>query len=156
QGAPIYLNRLLCEADLAIPVGCLRPEPGNPSNGKAGLWNDTLYPAYADQQALEHFAPIGVPLTKGQLAHRHEQIDKIAWLLGVQFTAQVVPGAANSALRVLVGSPEAVFREGRKLSRSAWQREVPQRASLVIAGLGGSRSQQTWEQLDRALEAALR
>ena len=30
QGAPIYLNRHLCDADLVIPIGCLRSEATDP------------------------------------------------------------------------------------------------------------------------------
>jgi nickel-dependent lactate racemase len=75
--------------------------------------------------------------------------------LGVQITAQVVPGRAQKALAVLAGSPEAVFRAGRAQYRSAWETKVPQRANLVIAGIGGSRAQQTWANVGVALEAAL-
>jgi nickel-dependent lactate racemase len=156
QGTPIYLNRLLCEADLVIPVGCLRLDDFIHSNGSPGVWNDTLYPTFADRTTLDHFAPNGVPLTTGQVAHHRRQVDQVAWLLGVQFTAQVVPGASETALQILAGTPESVFREGRTRCQAAWRRAVPRRASLVVAGVGGGSSQLTWFQVGRALEAALR
>jgi nickel-dependent lactate racemase len=156
QGAPIYLNRLLCDADLVVPVGCLRIDDASSENGASGVWNDTLYPTFADQSTLEHFAPNGIPLTAGQMAHRRRQVDQIAWLLGIQLTAQTVPGAGGSTLQVLVGTPPTVFREGRSRCQSAWQRDVPRRASLVLAGVSGGSSLQTWVQVGRALEAALR
>jgi nickel-dependent lactate racemase len=156
QGTPIYLNRLLCDADLVIPVGCLRAEDSIHRNGRAGIWNDTLYPTFADRMALDHLAPNGVPLTAGQTAHRHRQVDQVAWLLGVQITAQVVPAAGDSTSQVLAGSPDTVFREGRALCQAEWQREVPRRASLVVAGIGGGKGLQSWVNVGRALEAALR
>jgi nickel-dependent lactate racemase len=161
QGAPIYLNRHLCDADLVIPIGCLRSEATAAGsersrvNGKANVWNDTLYPTFADRTTIEHLAPNGVPLTAGQLAHRHKQVDQIAWLLGIQATAQVVPAGGDRALQVLAGLPEAVFTKGGSISRSAWQYEVPARANLVIAAISGGKSQQTWANLAHALQSAL-
>ncbi|HTQ39414.1 MAG TPA: lactate racemase domain-containing protein [Pirellulales bacterium] len=156
QGLPIYLNRLLCDADLVIPVGCLRLDDPAHRNGSTGIWNDTIYPTFSDLATLDHFAPNGVPLTAGQIAHRHRQVDQVAWLLGVQITAQVVPAAGDKTLRVFAGIPEAVFRQGRAVCQSAWERKVPRRASLVVAGVGGGSVQQTWMNVGRALEAALR
>jgi len=160
HGDAIYLSRCLCDADLVIPVGCLRPDHpprahGNRHNGKAGLWNDTLYPTFADSKTTKRFAPNGVPLTAGQAAQRHKQVDHLAWLLGIQATIQVVPASGDAALRVLAGSPDAVFQAGRELCRTQWQPEIPQRAKLVIAGISGGRPQQTWDSVHRALEAAL-
>jgi len=156
QGAPIYLNRLLCDADLVIPIGCLRVEDSINRNGGPGIWNDTLYPTFSDRTTLDHFAPNGVSLTPGQMAHRLKQVDQVAWLLGVLITAQVVPGANESTLQVLAGTPNTVFHDGRMRCRSAWQHKVPRRASLVVAGLAGGKSSQTWANVGRALEAALR
>jgi len=157
HGEPIYLNRQLCDADLVIPIGCLRTDPAPAVNGnrQIGLWNDTLYPAFADAKTVRHFAPSAIALSGGQAAQRRKEVDQLAWLLGIQATIQVVPGERDSALGVFAGSPEAVFHAGRELCQSAWQPEVSQRATLVIAGIGGGPAQQTWENLDRALEAAL-
>jgi hypothetical protein len=160
HGDAIYLNRYLCDADLVIPVGCLRAEhPAHGrrirQNGKAGLWNDTLYPTFADNKTTKRFAPNGVPLTAGQAAQHRKQVDHLAWLLGIQATIQVVPGSGDAALRVLAGSPESVFHAGREFCRATWQQEIPRRAKLVIAGISGGRWQQTWENMHRALEAAL-
>jgi len=160
HGEPIYVNRRLCDADVVIPIGCVRPERplhanGHRQNGKAGLWNDTLYPTFADSKTTKRLAINGVPLTAGQAAQRHKQVDHLAWLLGIQATIQVVPASGDAALRVLAGSPDAVFHAGRELCRSQWQPEIPRRAKLVIAGMSGSRPQQTWENVHRALEAAI-
>ncbi|MCC7084963.1 MAG: DUF2088 domain-containing protein [Pirellulales bacterium] len=155
RSEPIYLNRRMCEADFVLPIGCLRPSDAIISNGRKSLWNETIYPTFGDSKSIEHWASNGVPQSKGQLAHRHRQIDAVAWQLGVQVTAQVVPAGGGRSLEVLIGSPERVFCDGRELCRQAWQREVPRRARLVVAGIGGGSEQQTWENVGRALEAAL-
>jgi nickel-dependent lactate racemase len=155
KGEPIYLNRQMCEADLVVPIGYLRPDDCAHRNGRRGIWNATIYPTFGDGKTLDHFLVNGVPLTEGQLSHRHKQIDQVAWLLGVQVTAQVVPGAGNSAWKVLFGSPAAVFREGWSLCRAAWQIDAPPKSSLVIAGVSGGAPLQNWSSVGHALKAAL-
>ena len=156
NGEPIYLNRQICEADLVVPIGYLRPDDCAHHNRRHGIWNGNIYPTFGDRKTIDHFAANGVPLTAGQLSHRHKQIDQVAWLLGVQVTAQIVPGPSDTAWRVLFGSPAAVFEKGWSLCGSAWQIDVPSpRASLVIAGISGGAPQQTWTNVGHALKAAL-
>ncbi len=156
NGEPIYLNRQICEADLVVPIGYLRPDDCAHHNRRHGIWNGNIYPTFGDRKTIDHFAANGVPLTAGQLSHRHKQIDQVAWLLGVQVTAQIVPGPSDTAWRVLFGSPAAVFEKGWSLCGSAWQIDAPPpRASLVIAGISGSAPQQTWINVGHALKAAL-
>lgn len=156
QGRPIYLNRWLTDADLVVPIGRFRLDDFQFSgNRDAGYWNETLFPTFADKQAQEEMAATGVELTAGQQAQRQRRIDRAGWLLGIQATIEVVPGKDESAGYVLFGTPEAVFREGKRLYRSLWHREVSQKVDLVIAGVSGTASQ-TWENVCRSLEAALR
>src|SRR5436190_13117950 len=115
NGEPIYLNRQICEADLVVPIGYLRPDDCAHHNRRHGVWNGNIYPTFGDRKTIDHFAANAVPLTAGQLSHRHKQIDQVAWLLGVQVTAQIVPGPSDTAWRVLFGSPAAVFEKGWSL-----------------------------------------
>ncbi len=159
QGEPIYMNRRLCDADLVIPIGSLRAEHGDETtadkNRGSAHWNDTLYPTFADRKSIDHLAPSGVASTTGQQLHQHKQVDQAAWLLGIQFTVQVVPGGGQRPLSIVAGAPDAVFQQGREQYRAAWQTSVPSRADLVIAGISGDRAEQTWTNLSLALESAL-
>ncbi len=155
QGEPIYMNRSICDADLVIPIGSFHPEYLERGSGKSEPWNDTLYPTFADRKTIDHLAPSGVPLTTGQHLHRQKQVDQIAWLLGVQFTVQVVPGSEQKVSAVLAGSPDAVFQAGREQFASAWRPKLPQRADLVIAAIGGTHAEQNWTNVGSALESAL-
>jgi nickel-dependent lactate racemase len=155
RGEPIYLNRQLCEADFVIPIGYIRPDDCAHRNGHTGIWNSNLYPTFGDRKSIDYFSPGGVSLTPGQLSHQHRQIDQVAWLLGVQVTAQVVPGAGNSAWKVLFGSPGAVFQQGWSMCRTAWQMKAPKTPSLVVAGISGGAPQQTWTNVGHALKTAL-
>jgi nickel-dependent lactate racemase len=174
---PIYVSRHLFDADVVVPIGCVQLDD---LLGYGGI-RATLYPTFADQAAHErcrtasvngaarggstqHHLPSSVgaaarrtkPATsKGGGVSQHEA-NHVAWLLGVLFSVQVVPGPANSLLHVLAGHLEVVLERGRELCHQAWTIEVPSRASLVVAALGGNDVQQTWENVGRAVAAAQR
>ena len=60
----------------------------------------------------------------------------------------------DAILHVLAGQSESVRRRGRELYAAAWGCSEPAGASLVVAAIEGGRSQQTWENFGRALDAA--
>ena len=81
-------------------------------------------------------------------------MDHVAWLLGVNFTIQLVPAAGDRVLHVLAGESDAVRRRARELYHAAWGWPVARQAGLVVAAIEGGAGQQTWENVGRALQAA--
>lgn len=153
DGKPVYLNRTLLDADLVVPIGCLRDEGTIGYHGRYG----GLFPAFADAKAQQRYRKPAAPRTARQTrAVQRQEIDEIGWLLGTQFTLQALPGGGGQLLRVLAGEIAEVFRVGLSAYNSAWRCSVPRRASLVVASLTGNPEQQTWENVGRALAAASR
>jgi len=154
SGEPILLNRLLHEADLVLPLGCVQGESTSGYFGIHGL----LYPDFSDERTLHRFrAPVSSHGRSDGARKRAlaEQSDQVAWLLGINFTIQLIPAAGDGVLAVLAGQSDAVARRAQDLYHAAWDRSVPQQTSLVVAGIAGDRRQQTWANFGRALEAAL-
>jgi nickel-dependent lactate racemase len=172
---PIYVSRHLFDADVVVPIGCARVDD---ALGYGGI-RATLYPTFADQTAHErcraagangaaHSNPTKERHTRGQSARRSSTVaaggggvsqheaNHVAWLLGVLFAVQVVPGGADNILQVLAGHLEVVLERGRQLCRQAWTVDVPRRASLVVAAIAGDARQQTWQNVGRAIAAARR
>lgn len=148
---PIYLNRAIVDADLAIPIGCVRPDASADYWGVGGA----VFPRYADEAAQKRFRdPNDVPALRKQDARNHE-VNEVAWLLGIQFTVQLVPGAEGSVLDVVAGQLDAVTKRCRAIRESVSVCQVPRRADLVIATIDGGPAQQTWVNLARVLEAAI-
>jgi nickel-dependent lactate racemase len=149
---PVYLNRLLCEADLVVPIGCLRCEGALGYYGMHG----GLFPAFSDAASIER---VVVASGDARRPSRDEgrvrkRIEEVGWLLGVQFTLQVIPGDADDALEVLAGKPEAVFERGQQLAQAAWRFQTPRRADLVISTICGGPAQQSWDHVARAVATA--
>ncbi|HVA47167.1 MAG TPA: lactate racemase domain-containing protein [Pirellulales bacterium] len=150
EGKPVYMNRTLLDADLVVPIGCLRHEPTIGYYGQYG----GLFPTFSDARTQSRFHKPAAGARRQQAAKQREEIDEVGWLLGTQFTVQALPGGGGGLLQVLAGEIPAVFRAGRLAYESAWRCGVPGRASLVVASLAGGREQQTWQNLARALAAA--
>jgi len=151
SGEPILLHRAIHDADLVLPIGCLHDEA---AAGYYGI-HTSVFPAFSDRKTQRRFRAIGSldvdGHTKARLA---AEVDHVAWLLGINFTIQVVPAAGNGVLHVLAGQSETVRRRGRQLYGEAWSCRAPQQAELVVAAIEGNASQQTWQNFGRALQSA--
>jgi len=149
DGQPIYVNRAIHDADVVISIGIFRLAE---SPGYHGI-NSALFPTFSDAASLERFRSPKAATSPVRNRLR-KQADEVAWLLGVRFTIQVVPAAGGQILHVLAGELDAVLREGTRLCDAAWNFPVPERASLVVTTIEGDGTQQTWENVGRALAAA--
>jgi nickel-dependent lactate racemase len=145
---PIYIDRFLHDADLVIPIGCLRHDE---SPGYYGIAAG-IFPAFSDTAAQQRYRA-AVAGDSAQHARLCRQASEAAWLLGAQFTIQVVPGGGNRVLHVLAGESAAVAREGSRLCAEAWSYRVPACANLVIGTIEGDAAEQSWDNLGRALAA---
>ena len=134
-GRRVYLNRSLTDADVVVPVGLLRHDY---DGGYRGPWS-LLYPGMSDRstlQAIRDGASAGSPeaLRQRQEA-RLEEAAEVSWLLGAQFHVGIVP-ASTGMLEVVAGRDSAVRERGIAAIDRHWTIEAPERAELVIAGVG--------------------
>ena len=81
------------------------------------------------------------------------EVEQTAWLLGVNFTVQVVPAAGDRVLHVMAGQSDAVRRRGRQLYDEAWSWRSPAGRAWSWRPSREAAAQQTWENW-AALEAA--
>jgi len=152
DGRPILLNRAILDADVVLPVGSL----GNRASPEYHGIHGAVYPTFSDEKTLLRFRSLDLLNPRGApKKHLVRLCNEVGWLLGVNFTIQLVPGAGDGVLHVLAGEAGAVRRRGRDLYRSAWSCMVPERASLVVAAVEGGPLQQTWQNLGLAMTAAL-
>jgi nickel-dependent lactate racemase len=149
-GEPILLNRLLTDADVVLPVGCTQRER---AAGYFGI-HTVIYPEYSDQHTQARFRKHDRFIGNGHHRELQQEVNHVAWLLGVNFSLQVVPAASDGILHVLAGQSDVVRRQCRELYRAAWSRTIAHRVGLVVAAISGVERQQTWENLGRVVESA--
>jgi nickel-dependent lactate racemase len=148
-GEPIYINRAIHDADLVITIGSLRVEA---TPGYFGV-PAAVFPTFSDEASQNRFRSLRADEPRERRRLR-QAVDEVTWLLGLHFTIQVVPGAGDTALHVLAGELDAVFREGSRRCNDAWSYSIPKRANLVVATIEGGAGEQTWNNVARALAAA--
>ena len=124
------MNRLLTDADVVLPVGCTQREH---SAGYFGI-HTTIYPEFSDQHTQARFRKHDRFIGNGHHRELQQEVNHVAWLLGVNFSVQVVPAAGDGILHVLAGQSDVVRRQCRELYRAAWNRSV--RASREPCGRG--------------------
>ncbi len=150
-GRPLRLSRMLADADLVLPLGVRKPQPGN---AKQETSFGSLFPIFSDQETLDRYrAPIAGD-SKVICAERQHEINESGWLLGVGLTIQIVPDHGLGVAAIFAGEPQAVAKAASQQYQAIWTYESKKPSELVVATITGDSSQQTWANVGRALEAA--
>ena len=155
EGRRIYLNRLLTDADVVIPVGRLGYDP---IMGYRGPWS-VLFPELSDRETIEtnRLALRGYdsdPPPARARASLDESFE-VSWLLGTQFQVGVVPGDCGLAA-VVAGRENAVRERGIAALDRRWKLDASSRAELVVVGIGRPGIRATIGDLAEGLATACR
>ncbi len=146
---PIYLNRQLIEADLAVPIITARPVGSLDPN----VMDGGVMPAFADADTQNRLRQ--ETIAAGGADDR--EAAEAAWLLGVQMLVAVMPTARAEVAQVFAGTPAGVRRQTDSANAANAANDVPaysRKAELVFACLDGDRQQQSWQNVARALHVA--
>jgi hypothetical protein len=134
-GRRVYLNRLLTDADVVVPVGRLAYDA---VLGYRGPWS-LLYPGMSDRATARSFQGQG---TSGDDWSDREhpsqalaESAEVSWLLGSQFHLGIVAGTQGPA-EAIAGLESIVRAEGADHLDRTWTFEAEQRADLVLIGIG--------------------
>jgi hypothetical protein len=145
---PIYLNRLLVDADFVLPIVAGRPLDASSNHDLTGV-----FPHFADSTSRNRHR--AQQAAKRQDAKNDSAyLPETAWLLGVHILVSVTASTTGQAGEIIAGTPAAIRKKltpSRRLPD-----EFPPPASLVIASLDGDAQQQTWCNAARAIKAASR
>lgn len=148
QGQPVFLNRTIVDADLVLPIGCFRHAT---AAGCYGI-HAPVYPTFSDRATRRRFFSPETLDARGRRCRRLvKEADEVGWLLGIDFSIQVIPGPGDRVFHILAGQATSVRHRAMELDVAIWHTHAPRRAELVVAAVEGSRNQQTWLQVGRAL-----
>jgi len=151
RGERIYLARDLIDADVVISVGMIAYDPVLGYRGTSSVF----YPGLSNVEAIGRARGEGhSELGPDDERPLRQTIDEIAWLLGTQFSVQVLPAAGAGAADVVAGAYDRVFRRGKELLTAAWRVGLRERAELVVAAVDADSAGHGWDQLGAALATA--
>lgn len=150
-GERIYLDCDVVDADFVLPIGAVGFDPllGFRSAASAifpGLSNIDSMAKARGQDHSELRPEDDRPLRQLQ--------DEVAWLLGVQFGIQVLPGIANKPAGVICGALEPTTTAARDWLKQNWFVEQPQRCEILVAAVDADAAGTSWDQIGVALQTA--
>jgi nickel-dependent lactate racemase len=135
HGRRIYLNRLLTDADVVIPLGRLGSDP---ILGYRGPWS-VIFPGLSDNEAIQEHrsrfrdADDGAPATQTKASL--DESFEVSWLLGTQFHIGVVAGMRGFT-EIVAGRELDVRSSGIDAWENHWTFDAGSRAELVVVGVG--------------------
>ena len=152
HGERLYLAKELLDADVVITIGTMA---FNKLTGYRGT-NSVLYPGLSSGESQRKSRGEGhQELQPENVRPLRQLMDEVGWLLGTQFTLQVIPDARGGVAYALAGLNEAVFREGCRLLNQSWAIQLSERVETVVLTLKPDPLFDPWEQFGKALATAL-
>lgn len=143
SGDPVHLNRMLVDADVVIPIGCVR------AAGKE--IPDTIYPTYGSAEAVERFGS-GV----GSPGERRDEVQLANDTLGAFFSVQLVVGPGDTIQEVHAGVRNLATALAEDATQKFWTLPVAQRGDSIVATIESLPQNQNWKDFAAALINASR
>ncbi|QDU07307.1 lactate racemase domain-containing protein [Gimesia aquarii] len=151
SGERIYLSKHLLEADFILPIELVSYDPLIGYAGGGSL----LYPEFSSQEAvIKSRGQSHRELTPAESRPLRQLIDEVGWMLGLQYSLQVIPSAGQGASEIVFGGIEATFRKGKELLDQYWKLEPSYKAEVVVVAVECGPAGHAWTQLGRVLETA--
>lgn len=152
-GERVYLAREIVDADFVLSIGTICFDPVLGHRGTSSV----LYPGLSKSDAITRAHGLGHDeLDPADQRGLRQTIDEVGWLLGVQFSVQVIPGVGGTAAEVIAGAQDSVFRRGIERLDEEWRVDIDQRVDLVVVAVEGDEAGHDWSQVGAALDTARR
>lgn len=131
RGTPVWINRVVAEADRRIGIGHIGPSP---YAGYSGGYKLILPGAAAlDTINVNHsLVPLGFRQPGRTDVPCRLDIDEAGNMVGLDFVVDVVLSQDEQIVRAFAGAPEAVFREGIALARMVSEVAVPPDLDIAV------------------------
>ena len=137
RGSPIWVNRLVAQADLVVSLGCIEPH----SIAGFGGGYKNLFPGVAGKVTIAanhalnttpaHFNSVGtVPKGNPMRCDLEECGSQIP---GKVFLVNAILDGYQRVVRIVTGDPIGAHREGIELSRKIFGVSIPKPADVVIS-----------------------
>jgi nickel-dependent lactate racemase len=141
---PIYIQRDLVEAEVVLPVYCIRTPDSPSASDKYGM-----SPSFADATTQHRWNLAWLDDNVHHLHLQEKLSHEVGWLMGIQFAIAVVPASDGSVSKILGGNPDKVFQQASELLRPVGGGSFSEH-SLAVAFVEGDWTQQSWMNVARA------
>ena len=141
----IYIQRDLFEAEVVLPIYCVRTPESPSASDKFGM-----SPSFADAATQHRWNLAWLEDNKNHLHLQEKLSHEAGWLMGVQFAIAVVPACDGSVANIVAGNPDHVFNKAADMVRVGDDESTMESHDLVVAFVEGDWTQQSWMNVARA------
>lgn len=150
-GERLYLSQYVVDADLIITIGTIAFDSVLGYRGTSSA----VYPALSDANTIAAANGQGhAELTPDNKRPLRQLVDEVGWLLGTQYTVQVIPNSAGQIGYAYSGAPEQVMQAGQACLKNHFWHQQTEHGDLTIVCLPPSLPQYAWQQVGDALATA--
>jgi len=133
NGTPVYVNRLVYEADFVIGVGGIIPHLFAGYGGGAKI----IQPGVCGEETTAYthiLAALKDPLKLLGDPNNvvRQEMEEVARIAGLDFIVNVVFNSRRELVKVVAGDMREAFMEGVKVAEYIYRREVPELADVVV------------------------
>lgn len=138
RGVPIWINRLVADADLKIVTGLITPHH---SAGFSG-GRKSILPGVSGLKTLNihHSLPIR-PYEASMGWYQgnpfHEESLLAARMVHVDFVVNTIDNESRQVVAVVAGDVDLAHKKGVEICRRIWEVDLPRKVDITITGPGG-------------------
>jgi nickel-dependent lactate racemase len=134
DGTPIFVNRLVKEADFIIGIGQIVPHRVSGFSGGGNI----IQPGICGEETTGRTHWLGAQFTGREILGRIEnpvkrEIERVAQKAGLKWIINTIQDGSDRVIKVVAGDPMLAYRTGAIRSLQVYQSELPQEADIVIA-----------------------
>jgi len=150
QGNPIYLPRIMVDADVVVLLGACAWDPALGGQGFEG----EIWPLFGRAEAAASFLRSLAVRPKAERRKGRAAVRLVEWQLGVCASLELVGGRGDSLAAASFGLPDLAERAARRAARAGWSPRISRSAELAVVTLRGDAH--SWADVVRGLAAASR
>ena len=131
RGTPVWINRLVLEADRRIGIGHIGPSPYAGYSGGLKL----IVPGAAGLDTINashSLVPLGFRKPGQVEVPCRQEIDEAASMVGLDLLVDVVLSQDERIAKAFAGTPQRVFQEGLALARQVYEVACPGNVDVAI------------------------
>lgn len=131
RGTPVWVNRVVAEADRRVGIGHIGPSPYAGYSGGYKL----ILPGAAALETINvnhSLVPLGFRQAGRTDIPCRLDIDEAGRMVGLDFVVDVILSQDEQIVRAFAGAPEAVFRKGVALAQTVYEVAVPPDLDIAV------------------------
>ncbi len=134
RGTPIWVNKMVQEADFILGVGQIVPHRVSGFSGGGNI----IQPGICGEETTGKTHWLSAQFKGNEILGKienpvKEEIERVAQKVGLKWIINTIQDGSGRLIKVVAGDPIHAYRAGATLSHQVYQSPLPREAEIVIA-----------------------